>query len=287
MSIDLDAATDFMATHARLLDRRRFAVLLGDGEPAALLAAVNAYRNPDGGYGNGLEPDLRSPESQTGSALHAFEVFADLPPADEAVALCDWLATVSRPDGGVPFALPVIRPAGCAPFWTSASPASSLQITAAVAAQAHRVQDPRVAAHPWLEGATAFCLDAMERLEEAPNAIELMFSLHLLDALGDGTAKLAERLGHFIPDDGWLRVAGGQEDEKLGPLDFAPSPDGHVRALFSAATVAEELDALAGEQLDDGGWTVDFANYSPAATLEWRGYATVQAVAVLRRNGRA
>jgi hypothetical protein len=27
---------------------------------------------------------------------------------------------------------------------------------------------------------------------------------------------------------------------------------------------------------------VDYTMYSPAATLEWRGYATVQAVAILR-----
>jgi hypothetical protein len=32
----------------------------------------------------------------------------------------------------------------------------------------------------------------------------------------------------------------------------------------------------------DGGWPVTFTPYSPAAALEWRGYATVQAIAVLR-----
>ena len=42
-----------------------------------MLAAVEAYRNPDGGYGWGLEPDLRSRTSQPGGALHALEAFAD------------------------------------------------------------------------------------------------------------------------------------------------------------------------------------------------------------------
>ena len=73
----LSAATAFMATHARILDRRRFDVLVGDGAPEAVLAAVDGYRNPDGGYGWGLEPDLRSPESQPGGALHAFEAFVE------------------------------------------------------------------------------------------------------------------------------------------------------------------------------------------------------------------
>ncbi|MCP9972793.1 hypothetical protein LUX57_53370 [Actinomadura madurae] len=69
-----------MATHARPLDRRRFELLTGEGDRDALLAAVNAYRNPDGGYGHGLEPDLRSRTSQPGPALHAFEVFEELGP---------------------------------------------------------------------------------------------------------------------------------------------------------------------------------------------------------------
>ena len=57
-----------MASHARLLDRRRLELLLDGGEPTAVLAALEAYRNPDGGYGWGLEPDLRATESQPGGA---------------------------------------------------------------------------------------------------------------------------------------------------------------------------------------------------------------------------
>ena len=48
--------------------------------PAAVLAAVDGYRNRDGGYGWGLEPDFRSRTSQPGGALHAFEAFADVVP---------------------------------------------------------------------------------------------------------------------------------------------------------------------------------------------------------------
>jgi hypothetical protein len=37
----------------------------------------NPCRNPDGGYGWGLEPDLRSVTSQPVGAMHAMEVFAE------------------------------------------------------------------------------------------------------------------------------------------------------------------------------------------------------------------
>ncbi len=142
MDANLSAASSFMASHARTLDRRRFELLVEGGAPAPVLAAVDAYRNSDGGYGWGLEPDLRAPESQPGCALHAFEAFADV----------------------------------------------------------------------------------------------------------------------------------------------APSPDRPVRALFSQETIDAELRRLVEEQHDDGGWAVDFKSYSPAAELEWRGYTTVRAAAILRDN---
>src|ERR687890_1116901 len=100
MSVDLAAAADFLASSARVLDRRRFDLLFGDGDAEAVPPAVDGYRNPDGGYGWGLEPDLRSRTSQPGGALHAFEAFADLVPlrTTRAAELCDWLASVTLAD---------------------------------------------------------------------------------------------------------------------------------------------------------------------------------------------
>jgi hypothetical protein len=40
-----------MAAHARVLDRRRFELLNGATNAAGVLAALDAYRNTDGGYG--------------------------------------------------------------------------------------------------------------------------------------------------------------------------------------------------------------------------------------------
>ncbi|MEJ3657292.1 hypothetical protein WEH80_30445 [Actinomycetes bacterium KLBMP 9759] len=293
MDVDMDAAARFMASHARQLDRRRYAHLIDGGGAAGIVAAVNAYRNADGGYGWGLEPDLRSSSSQPGAALHAFEALADAGVATpEGPALCDWLATVALPDGGGPFALPIDDPAGCAPFWAGADhTTSSLQITAAVVANAHRLarHDPAVAAHPWLARATRYCLDAIRALDGSPHAIELMFAMHVLDAVHaehPEADELIAQLGKHIPADGVLPVAGGKPDEVLRPLDVAPTPDGPVRALFADDVIAADLDRLEAAQEPDGGWTVDFTSYSPAAAQEWRGYATVGAVATLRAHHR-
>jgi hypothetical protein len=295
MTVDLPAARRFLATHGRLLDRRRMAAVLGDGEPDAVLAGLEAYRNPDGGYGWGLEPDLRAPESQPAGALHAFEVFDEIgpvPSSSRAAELCDWLDAVTLPDGGLPFAFSVGDPAGCASFWAEADPTvSSLHITAAVAAYALRAarHDATVAGHRWLARSTEYCTTRIAGMERAGHAIELKFVLELLDGLADrdpDVRRHIERLGTAIPPTGLVHVDGGLEDETMRPLDFAPVPDRPVRALFDPDVVARELDRLESQQDDDGGWRPDFASASPVAALEWRGYQTVWAVSVLRRNGR-
>ena len=169
--VDLAAATDFLTTHGRVLDRRRLELLLGRGDAGGVLAALAAYRNADGGYGWGLEPDLRVPGSQPAGALHAFEALAEAGGGDAATvaALCDWLDRASLPDGGLPFALPDDLPAGFSGPWRGVDPhASSLHITAAVCEQAHRV--PAAAGHPWLERATAFCVAAI-RAQDEPGGV--------------------------------------------------------------------------------------------------------------------
>jgi len=292
MNIDLSAARSFMAGHARVLDRRRLELLLDGGDPAAVLAALDAYRNADGGYSWGLEPDLRAPESQIGGAYHAFEVFADVAPATtpRALELCDWLASVALTDGGLPFGVPMADPAATAPFWAQADPtASSLQLSAFVTCNAQRVaaHDEAVASHPWLAAATDYCLAALDAIDDTPFAIELAASIRFLDAVHDArpeAAGLLERLGAYIPADGLVPVTQGAEGEAMRALDFAPYPDSPARTLFGQETVDADLRRLAGEQQDDGGWHVDFQNYSPAAELEWRGYMTVRAVSILTRN---
>lgn len=290
--VDLDAAEDFMATHARLLDRRRFDVIVRGGPADAALAALGAYRNPDGGFGWGLEADLRDTTSQPGGALHAFEVFEDVRPATtpRAAELCDWLASVSLPDGGLPFALPVESDAGCAPFWAGADPTvSSLQITAVVTAVALRVadHDAAVAEHPWLARSTDYCLTAIEAMPEEAHALALTFAVQVLDALGESRREAADllgQLGRHIPEDGLVHVGGGLEDEFMRPLDFAPLPGRPARSLFSTEVIEAELERLAERQQEDGGWPEEFASYSPAAALDWRGHLTVRAVSVLKRN---
>jgi hypothetical protein len=287
METYLSRAAAFLNGHARLIDRRRFDVVTGRGSGAGVLAALAAYRNPDGGFGWGLEPDLRSPESQPAGALHAFEVLEEVGGGGEfGGPLCDWLSTVTLGDGGLPFALPLTEPEGSSPIWAKAdTTSSSPQITCAVAAAAHWVarHDPAVRDHPWLARASAYCRERIAARREMGFVLEYRFMLWFLEAVHDswpGADAELRRLAAFLPASGTVAVEGGIEGESIRPLDLAPRP-GPLRDLLPPAMVEADLARVAEQQEDDGGWTVDFAAGSPAAALAWRGYATVDAVKIL------
>ena len=285
----LSRILDFITANARLLDRRRMELAVGAGEPEAALAVLAGYRNADGGFGWALEPDSRAPASQPVAALHAFEVFEEVAPLTSplAVGLLDWLDAIALPGGAVPFALPGGVSAGSAPMWGSADTTSpSLHMTAVVLGIAHRVarHDPAVAAHPWLRRATDWATTEIAALDGPPGAIELRYMLALLDAV-EARDEL-ERLWTYVPAGGTMAVTGGKPDEAMRPLDFSPEPDRPIRTLLDAETIEADLDRLEAEQHDDGGWDVDWTHWSPAGGLEWRGWATVRAVRILRANRR-
>lgn len=275
--IDVSAARRFVQLSGRLVDRRRLAHLL-DGEPGeSVAAALGAYANPDGGYAGLLEPDVRTLGSQPIALLTAFEVLHEVGAPAPPAALA-WLARVGNDDGGIAFHLPAPDHAPQAP-WMQPDPASSLHMTAAVAAAAVSLG----AQGPWLEAASAYCRRAIDATGHL-SAHETKYALAFLDASGDSTRL--EALGRRLPRDGRLPVAGGAEGETLGLLALSPRPDRAARRLFDARAVDAALDVLAHGQRPDGGWEVDWQVWDPVVGTEGRARLTVDALATLQSHGR-
>lgn len=283
--INLDAARAFVHSHGRLIDRRRFQYAF-DGAPAELvLAALAAYRNPDGGFG-GLEPDLRTPASQPIPVRYALDVLTTVPRSPECEALAlgglDWLATVTNDDGGVPFVLPSGAEQPAAP-WMQASPESSLLATVQLVAGALRLQLD----HPWIAGAAAYCWSQVGGVSPS-EAYSFLYVVDFLDVTPDRARAEQEikRLAQLMPADGRLLVPGGAEGEALDPMVLAPWPDHAGARLLGPDVLERGLDVLEAGQQADGGWDFDWAKWNPAAAWEWRGAVTVDALRTLRAYGR-
>ncbi|MDQ3432817.1 MAG: hypothetical protein M3467_11490 [Actinomycetota bacterium] len=283
--IDLAAARAFVHGHARLIDRRRFQYACDGASADLVLAALSAYRNPDGGIG-ALEPDLRTPASQPIPTRYALDVLAELPRSDEgrAVALgaVGWLATVTNEDGGLPFVLPSGAEQAAA-FWLQPSPESSLLSTAQLAAAAFRLHLD----HQWLAGASAYCWAHVDEVSPS-EAYTFRYVVDFLDASPDRARARAQLdvLAGLLPADGRISVTEGVEGEELDPLDVAPWPEHAGARLFGAAVLERALDGLEAGQGADGGWDFTWARWNPAAAWESRGAVTIEAVRTLRAYGR-
>ncbi|NKY58487.1 hypothetical protein [Nocardia flavorosea] len=283
MSIDLAAARHYIESSARVLERHRLSVLL-DGSPVdPVRTALAAYRNPDGGFGHALEPDVRCPGSQPSAALSALEILAELDTAADPMVtgLAGWIAGIADPDGGVPTVLPSATGHPHAP-WMAPDPEAGF-LTYALAAALWRLG----VQHPWLDKATTWCWHRIDAAE-APAGYTVKFALQFLDAVPDPVraAAAVERFRSAIRADGTVPVEGGVENEQIGPLTLSPHPAAPSRVLFDEHTIAVELDRLEGEQLDDGGWDFDFLHFTPGQTVEWRGVVTLGNISTLREHGR-
>jgi hypothetical protein len=281
---DFDAAAGFIAGHARVLDRRVFERLFGGGPAGPVRDAVAAYRNADGGFGHGLEPDCRAAASQPAAVEMALRIM-DLADAwDETLVrdAVDWLVTVAPAEGGATFVLPTVSEGPHAPWWVPADGASLIQ-TGQIAGLLHA----RGFAHPWLEGATKVMWERIAGLSE-PSGYEMFGVLAFLEHVPDrARAKAAfQRTGPLLLERGLVALDPAAPGETHSPLDFAPLPGSIARGLFDAATIDAHLDHLAAGQRDDGGWMFNWPSWSTAAEADWRGFITVDALRVLRANGR-
>jgi hypothetical protein len=269
-----------------VVDRRRFQRMFGDGGAAPVRDAVAAYRNDDGGLGHALEPDCRAPGSQPLAVDMGLRILDETDAWDEDLVLgaCGWLAAAAPDEGGAAFAEPTISGWPHAPWWVpeEGHPAS-LIATGLIAGTLHA----RGVSHPWLDRATEVMWNRIGALTE-PSGYDMFGVLRFLQHVPDRdrAGEAFVRVGPLITERKLVTLDPQAPGEVHFPLDFAPEPDSLARGLFDDATIKAHLDHLAQAQRDDGGWTFNWLAWSPAAEREWRGFLTVDALRVLRANGR-
>jgi hypothetical protein len=282
MPIDHPAAESFIWSAARLVDRHRYALLFEDGRAEPIIDALRGYRNPDGGFGHALEPDLRGPGSQPASTLYALEILTEAGAADSELArdARAWIAQIAEPDGGIAVVRPGFEQYPHAP-WYEPQPGSVLTLALAAVLHAGGVAD-----NEWLARATNWCWRSIHTTEQ-PGGYWLKHALAFLDAVPDEQrARAAIASLDARVDSSAIAPVAGVEGEALRPLDLSPRPRSRSRDLVSDTQIEAHLNTIESSQQEDGGWLFDWLAWSPAQTTDWRGNVTIRALIWLRDNGR-
>ncbi|MFI5844138.1 hypothetical protein ACIA8K_31030 [Catenuloplanes sp. NPDC051500] len=287
----------FVRLTGRVLEQRLFAHHFEGGDADGVRAALAAYRAPDGGFAFGLEPDVRGPASQPLAVPSALHILAGIGRLDQETggALCDWLARVSGPDGGVPSVLPTLAGHPHPPFLPV--PAAGADVPSDLLATG-QITGPLLAhgiTHPWRDGAVAFCWRAIEAVERT-HPYEVHAALDFLDHAPDRdrAAKEAERLGRLVREQGLVATdparpeADATIQDGYAPgewhyaHDYARTPDSLAARWFTDGELARSLDFLAAQQADDGGWPITYVQWAPNTAMEARPGITLRALHTLR-----
>jgi hypothetical protein len=272
----ISRARQFFQQNGRDIDRARYDFHFGALPLEALLAMLGQYQNPDGGFGCGLEVDIKAPESNPFATELALLACAQAGVPGEHPLLAravSYLEQTQDGDGGWRLSPAIYQHELASWFqawtWPNLNPACCL---------AGLLRGLGLGS-PNLHARVAGLFDRLAR----PT-----------DLAGEEYYLVRPYAYYFLPD--WahpqrdLYLSGvlwwlirqhlaGRHDAAGHFFDYARTPASYTGRCLPADILAAELGRLEAEQAEDGGWPTPY-------DAGWRGWFTVQNLLVLRAYGR-
>jgi hypothetical protein len=290
-------AVAYIRQTARPLEQARFAFHFENGAAAEVLAALSAFQNNDGGFGHGLEPDIRLADSSVIATTLAFQLFRECAVARDhplVVRACQYLVSTYDADHvNWPIVPDHVDSAPHAPWWVAggdldkslANPRAEIagylndypehfpaalreQVTASVIAY--------LSAQPGdMEMHDLFCYLRFWISENLPQMTRDRVLIKLTRIV-DATVKRRRA--------DWAGYG-------LNPLAVASKPDSPFAERLRAA-IEENLDFVIETQADSGGWMPNWSwgdrwpDAWEQARDEWSGVLTLANLRTLHAFGR-
>jgi hypothetical protein len=298
----------FLFETARPLEKHLFLHLFAGLPADQAVVELARFANPDGGFGHGLEPDLRCEESSalaTSVALQwmgACKLDADHELVQHALRyLLDTFEGAGDASGGSGGGWRIITDrartgdADKAPWWAALPDATNTGAMFNPTAEllGYLIQ--------WGTGSSevtsaveAFLLDHLNQHSDPLESHELLCLMRLAqtpDLPGDLASTVVSRLLRDAP------LVAATDPEQWGgyalmPLWLAPTPQHHAAKALGDDLLNQNLDYAIDRQHDHGQWD-PFWDWGPdqragweLAKADWQGVLTLQTLLTLRAYGR-
>ncbi|MCA9867669.1 MAG: hypothetical protein KIS95_13730 [Anaerolineae bacterium] len=296
-----ERAARFMREEARPLEHALFAFYFEGGRRTGVLAALVPFQNPDGGFGHGLEPDMRSPASSVIATVTALDILRGVG-ADEdtpglPAALAYLVGAYDVETERWPIVPPEVEDAPHAPWWSYADSVEtyrSFWANPRAAVVGYLQQFNRLAPSPFKEGARHAVVNDLMRYPQHMEMHDLLCFVDLLET--DGLPRehyegILDKLRRALPQS-VSTTAEEWDDYGLQPIQVVRSPESPLHGVIDPAVIDANLDHLINRQQPDGSWRpnwswdfVDAAAWA-VAEREWRGVLTLRALRTLQAYDR-
>lgn len=287
------AARAYVMAHGRPLDQSRFAFHFGNGAATQVIRALSAYRNEDGGFGQALEPDLRTTASSAIATATALGVLREVDASGQAPLVLAAVRYLVNSIDGVrkvwPIVPPAVEDAPHAPWWSYAESEDTfdgfrINPRASLVGHIYHFTAGEGALGKLLGEVSASLLDAVTNApDDALGMHDFLAILDLLEAdhVPESLRRpLIEKLRRAAP--GTVVTDPTRWGEYgLLPLQAAPEPNAPLASAIDRRAIDANLDYLIEQQMADGSWPLAWswayvdADAWAQAEREWKGFHAV------------
>lgn len=285
-------ARDFILTNARMIERRLFQFHFENDSAEGVFHAVYAYRNSDGGFGHGMEPDTASPESQPLFSIMALEALDEVGYLTKEIILNDFMPyfeSVTTEKGGIPWMLRPKTNYPCEEHFKTVKEWAALSTTAPLLGILEKYKIEIL----WKKKAENFVWSEFERIKEKHAFCYLCvprWITFLKHTSNQGESqKVIKNLKNWILNNGI--ICEDSSDEGWGlygkphSLNYATSSESILYSIFTKETIESDIKELINKQKEDGRWDTWYG-ISEGTKLEWAGIQTLWTLKVLKNYGK-
>ncbi len=300
----LAAARKYILTYGRALDQARFVYHFESGDSDAVIRALAAFQNDDGGFGRALEPDVRTPASSAIATATGLAILREVGAApDEPLvtgAVGYLLDTYDAAEQVWPIVPPAVEDAPHAPWWNYAESATSFggfRINPRASLLGHlyhfaagreQVASVLASAGPSLLNHVQGIADDDLGMHDLLALLELVEADNVPEAIRRPLVDKLRRVTRNAVETDPTRWA----EYTLQPLQVAPAPDALLAPAVDRRAIEANLDMVVESQAADGSWDLpwswDFVDAAAWAQAErdWKGFHAVNRLRVLVAHGR-
>jgi hypothetical protein len=285
-------AKQFMKTNARALEKSLFEYEFESGSRNQVYEELKKFQNEDGGFGHGIEPDLRCEDSSALGTSSAFQYLARIHETNSEMAQKAIQYLVDSYDEKIIGWHIIPREAENAPraMWWDYGAFNSNWGNPNAEILSYLLGSPSRVSSALLEQLTQYAMEYLLNECDLKEMHEMVSYLRLADRLPhDQYSIIADKL-HIFVDNCIVKNPEDRIGYTAPPLLIIESPQSRYYEKF-ADIIPYDLDQLIASQSSEGTWDPNwtwgrYEDEWEKAKQEWKGIITLNQLRVLRNFNR-